>query len=63
MSSIFAIKNTLERRFNALQALVDEVTKNLSFWKQRHKLENLDIETIDDYEELEDDERDALEKS
>lgn len=61
VSSIFAIKNTLERRFNALQSLVEEVSKNPNLWRQRHKLENIDIETIDDYDELEDDERDALE--
>ena len=61
VSSIFAIKNTLERRFNALASIVEEVRKNPNLWQQRHKLENLDIDTIDDYDELEDDERDALE--
>lgn len=61
VSSIFAIKNTLERRFNALQSLVDEVSRNPNIWNQRHKLETLDVDTIDDYDELEDDERDALE--
>ena len=61
VSSIFAIKNTLERRFNALASIVEEVRKNPNLWQQRHKLENLDVDTIDDYDELEDDERDALE--
>ena len=61
VSSIFAIKNTLERRFNALQSIVDEVKRNPNIWNQRHKLETLDVATIDDYDELEDDERDALE--
>ncbi len=61
VSSIYAIKNTLERRFNALQSIVDEVKRNPNIWNQRHKLETLDIDTIDDYDELEDDERDALE--
>ncbi|MBS1794107.1 MAG: DUF3883 domain-containing protein [Acidobacteria bacterium] len=61
VSSIFAIKNTLERRFNALQTIVDEVRRNPNIWNQRHKLETLDVDTIDDYDELEDDERDALE--
>ncbi len=61
VSSIFAIKNTLERRFNALQSIVDEVKRNPNLWNQRHKLETLDVATIDDYDELEDDERDALE--
>ena len=61
VSSIFAIKNTLERRFKALQVIVDEVKRNPNIWNQRHKLETLDVDTIDDYDELEDDERDALE--
>lgn len=61
VSSIFAIKNTLERRFNALASIVEEVKKNPNLWQQRHKLESLDVDTIDDYDELEDDERDALE--
>lgn len=60
-SSIFAIKNTLEKRWLALQGIVDEVTKNPKLWKQRHKLDGFDVKDIEDYEELEDDERDALE--
>lgn len=60
-SSIFAIKNTLERRWNALQGIVDEVSKNPNLWNQRHKLEGFDVADIEDYEELEDDEKDALE--
>ena len=35
--------------------------RNPNIWQQRHKLDALDINTIDDYDELEDDERDALE--
>jgi len=61
VSSIFAIKNTLFRRWNALQGIVDEVNKNPNLWSQRHKLEGFDIDGIDDYDELEDEERDALE--
>ncbi len=61
VSSIFAIKNTLERRFKALQTIIDEVKRNPNIWNQRHKLETLDVDTIDDYDDLEDDERDALE--
>ncbi len=60
-SSIFAIKNTLNRRWQALQGIVDEVNKNPSLWKQRHKLEEFDIDSIEEYDELEDDARDALE--
>lgn len=61
VSSIFAIKNTLERRWTALQGIVDELNKNPNLWSQRHKLEGFDVDDIEDYEELEDDERDALE--
>ncbi len=61
VSSIFAIKNTLERRWKALQGIVDEVNKNPNLWNQRHKLEGFEVGDIEDFEELEDDERDALE--
>lgn len=61
VSSIFAIKNTLEKRWLALQGIVNEINKNPSIWGQRHKLDGFDVENIDDFEELEDDERDALE--
>ncbi len=61
VSSIFAIKNTLERRWKALQSIVDETNKNPNLWSQRHKLEGFDVDDIEDFEELEDDERDALE--
>ncbi len=61
VSSIFAIRNTLERRWKALQGIVDETNKNPNLWSQRHKLEGFDVIDIEDFEELEDDERDALE--
>lgn len=61
VSSIFAIKNTLERRWKALQSILDEVNRNPNLWSQRHKLETLDVNDIDDYDELDDEERDALE--
>jgi len=61
VSSIFAIKNTLERRWKALQGIVDETNKNPNLWSQRHKLETFDVDTIEEFEELEDDEREALE--
>lgn len=61
VSSIFAIMNTLEKRWKALQGIVDEVNKNPNLWSQRHKLEEFDVDNIEDYEELEDDEREALE--
>lgn len=59
-SSIFAIKNTLERRWAALQGIVDEVNNNPNLWSQRHKLDGFDVDNIEDYENLEDDEREAL---
>jgi superfamily II DNA or RNA helicase len=61
-SSIFALNNTLKRRWNALQGIVDEVHKNPNLWNQRHKAEEFDVDSIEDYEELDDEERDALEK-
>lgn len=60
VSSIFALKNTLERRWGALQGIVDEVGKNPNLWSQRPKLEGFDVVNIEDYEDLGDDERDAL---
>jgi SNF2 family DNA or RNA helicase len=63
VSSIFAIKNTLYRRWQSLQGIVDELHKNPNLWNQRYKIEAAynQIQDIDDFEELEDDERDALE--
>ncbi len=63
VSSIFAIKNTLCRRWQALQGIVDELHQNPNLWNQRHKIEASfnQVQDIDDFEELEDSERDALE--
>lgn len=61
VSSIFAIKNTLEKRWKALQGLVDLLQSNPSLWNQRQRLDDFDsLEGIDDYDDLEDNERDAL---
>ena len=60
-SSIFALRNTLERRWNALQGIVEEVRQNPNLWRQRHKSEGFEVDNIADYEELGDDEREALE--
>lgn len=59
-SSIYAIRNTLQKRWIALQGLADELDKNPSLWKQRIKFEELNVASIDDLDELDDDERDAL---
>jgi superfamily II DNA or RNA helicase len=63
VSSIFAIKNTLERRWKALQSIVDELAQNPNLWNQKHKMEAAfnQVTDMDDFEDLEDDERDALE--
>ena len=60
VSSIFAIRNTLQKRWLALQGLADELDKNPTLWKQRIKFEELDVANIDDLDELDDEERDAL---
>ena len=60
VSSIYAIRNTLLKRYTALQGLADLVAQNPNIWKQRQKLEDFDLDSMDDYDELEDDERDAL---
>ena len=60
VSSIFAIRNTLQKRWLALQGLSDELDKNPTLWKQKVKFDDLDIANIDDLDELDDDERDAL---
>ena len=60
MSSIYAIKNTLEKRWLALQGLAEELSRNPNLWKQRQRLDELDVDDIDAYDELNDEERDAL---
>jgi SNF2 family DNA or RNA helicase len=60
VSSIFALKNTLGRRWTALQGIVDEITKNPNLWNQRHKLEGFDVDDIEDYDDLEDEEKESL---
>ena len=60
VSSIYAIKNTLEKRYLALQGLAEELSKNPNLWRQRQKLDEVDVDDIDGYDELSDEERDAL---
>ena len=60
VSSIFAIRNTLKKRWMALQGLSDELDRNPSLWRQRIKLDDFDDVNIDDFDDLDDDERDAL---
>lgn len=60
VSSIYAIRNTLERRWLALQGLADALDKNPSLWKQRIKIDDTEVSNIDDLDDLDDDERDDL---
>ena len=52
VSSIYAIKNTLEKRWLALQGLAEELSRNPNLWKQRQRLDELDVDDIDAYDEL-----------
>jgi len=63
VSSIFAIKNTLERRWRALQSIVDELNINPGLWNQRFRMDAVfnQVEDIEDFDDLEDDEKEALE--
>ncbi len=60
VSSIFAIRNTLQKRWMALQGLSDQLERNPSLWRQRIKIDDFEDVNIDDLDDLEDDERDAL---
>jgi superfamily II DNA or RNA helicase len=60
VSSISAIKNTLFKRWQALQGIVDEINKNPSIWNQKHKLDGFDVDSLDEYDDLNDDERESL---
>ena len=59
-SSIYAIKNTLTNRYNALKGLLEELNQNPKLWNQRQKLE-LEFDSIDDFDEFNDEERESLE--
>ncbi len=59
-SSIYALLRTLRNRFNALNGLLEELTRNPDLLKHRSKFE-MDIDSLDEYDELDDDERDQLE--
>jgi superfamily II DNA or RNA helicase len=70
VSSIFAIKNTLYKRWHSLDAIVAELAKNPGLWNQRYKVMSADIDDLDadniqdyveEFEDLEDDQREALE--
>lgn len=59
-SSIYAILRTLRNRYDALNGLLTQLTENPGLWRQREKLD-LEVADIEDYEELDDNERESLE--
>jgi superfamily II DNA or RNA helicase len=60
-SSIFAILKTLRNRYDALNGLLNELTENPNLWRQRQKLE-IDVDDIEEYDDLDDDDKEGLEK-
>jgi superfamily II DNA or RNA helicase len=60
-SSIYAIMKTLRNRYEALNGVLEIIHSNPNLWKQRHKFDSVEINDIDDYDELNDEERQQLE--
>ena len=64
-SSIYAIKRTLSHRHQALQGLLAELTNNPGLWSQRQRIDvsgtPLGLDSIDEYDELDDRDREGLE--
>src|SRR5690625_4412738 len=59
-SSIYAIMNTLQNRFKALDGLIEIVMQNPSLWKKRMRYD-VEFDDYDDYSELSDEEKESLE--
>src|SRR5690625_6322443 len=59
-SSIYAIMNTLQNRFKALDGLIEIVMQNPSLWKKRMRFD-VEFDDYDDYSELSDEEKESLE--
>ncbi|MDP8210549.1 MAG: helicase-related protein [Candidatus Stygibacter australis] len=59
-SSIYAVMKTLKHRYTALNGLLEELAKNPGLWSQKQKID-ITMETLDDFNELDDDERESLE--
>jgi len=55
------VAKNMNTNFAILDAISEEVNNNPNLWNQRHKLEGFEIQDIDDFEELDDEERDAFE--
>lgn len=60
-SSIHAIMKTLGNRYHALKGVLDEIAKNPKLFKQKARFD-LEADTLDQYDELDDQEREAMEK-
>jgi superfamily II DNA or RNA helicase len=60
-SSIYAIMRTLKNRYNALKELLDQLVKNPELWKQKQKFD-YNMETLEDFDELDDQEKESLEE-
>jgi len=63
-SSIFAIHNTLRKRYEALNSLLEAIGANPDIWKKRFDLSaEVDVlESLDEYDDLDEDQRAALEE-
>lgn len=60
-SSIYAITKTITNRYNALNGLLDELQQSPELLKKRASLADADIDNIDDYDELDDSEKETIE--
>jgi superfamily II DNA or RNA helicase len=59
-SSIYALLRTLSARHDALLGVLDQVSQNPDIWLQKARLD-FDVDSLDDFDELDDRERTALE--
>ncbi|OAV44064.1 helicase-related protein [Lewinella sp. 4G2] len=60
-SSIFAIMRTLGNRYAALKDVLTVIQRQPDLFKQRHKFETVQADTLNDYDELDDEDREELE--
>lgn len=59
-SSIAAIHKTLHARYNALRGLLDELARNPDLWKLKKAVVDLDVDSIADMDEMDDEDREQL---
>ena len=60
-SSIYAIMRTLHNRYTALKDVLTVIQRQPELFKQRHRFETVQADTLDDYDELNDEEREEIE--